>query len=628
MCLLFLYLLQLNKILSDMPVRPTSGKLLTSFLLHSIDDTECEVDSLPATGDGAFFFFVRSETPQDSLESQLEGMQQLFHAASRPSAIEGIYLEPNEIKEETLCYYERSALGDFEHGDNALFSCDHVYVEAEDKLSVNASAASDEESWSSFLDTPLLIFDDRYDGPGFWNFVDKLIRKRTASFKEQMYKVQMQGLAVPVIEGGADSGYTYDIFYSDTNSCDSSGDPEQRNATKYTIRDVNSLEEVLRKSQAYTHSVEKDVGLSHLVLHMRFSGEGQRKQNICLVRLRRHPVEEDSYRLLSAEVLKLLVEELSLASAEKEEQQDQLFQENGIREAFDCTRLTHIISKVIRKFYKACHSGDVPLFHWLTNLPAGILMRIKKDNETLVCLQMEPADCLQEAADVAVRMQEVNITRFLISGKVNAYRAGDQNHVKDKYTAEDLQEFVDEADDSSLSQRRKKLKVNRLYDMVSNSSRSREASRSNSADDEERLAQLDDDEGNREEEGNEADREEKDRQIIPDRKSRAEGNNNDGANEDVDDEKRNDSLEREQAETGRTSVSTAGSYAESWNTVDMGGSAARRRYRLRRKSRRRLLTPAFSDAPEEEAGQIALVADDFDSTSLRGSRSASVVSNE
>eukprot|EP00796_Vickermania_ingenoplastis_P010848 gene10848-7514_t len=586
------------------------GKLLTTFVLHvagAPETTEGVEKQLPAAGEGAFLFYLQQNEAPEPLDSQLGSLQAIFRDRKRKSAIDRIFLQPTNIEKETLCYFENSKGDKFEDGDNALFSCDHVFIEA--------NAASSEEgaptplgnaiSWDSFLESPLLIFDDRYSGPGFWNFVEELIRQRTSFFLDQSLKVQLQGLAVPVAEESIDAGYTYDVFYSETNRSSSDADREARNATKYTVRNIESLSDVLTKSEAYTTSIEKDVGRSHLVLHVRFSGEGKEKQNICIVRLRSLEGQPDvRHFLLSAEVLRLLVEELALASAEGEDALDSIvFQENGIKEAFDSTRLTHIISKVIRKSYASCQEQDKPLFHWLVNLPAGDLLNLTGSGEKMVCVKLPVSETLTEAVGVAVRLQDVNIARSEIteSGKFCIRKGKQRGAIEEE---EDNNDKVDDCmDDSILSLRRRKLKVKRLYDTLNN--RSKEVSRSTSEIQQENTLS-----GTGEHQTSEV------REELQESKSVEHIENN----------------EKEEFSVPRgTSVSTAGSlagsYAESWNTVDLGGSAARRRYRLKRKPRRKVVTPVFSDAPGEESGQIALVEGDFDSTSLRGSSAVRTRSN-
>lgn len=589
------------------------GKLITTFVLHAVnslnrDDPKEEKCCTFPPGDGAFIFYARQQNEAENLITQLERLQNAFQEQQRSSAIERIQLQPNNIERETLCYYENSKPGKFEEGDNALFSCDHMLLEKKETNSGTDEYTELYEegfSWDFFLESPLLVFDDRYNGAGFWKFVEELIRRRTQSFSGNCgFKVQLQGLAVPVAEESIDSGYTYDVFYSEANRSSSDGEHEVRNATKYTVRNIESLKDVLTKSEAYTASVERDVGRSHLVLHIRFSSENSDRQNICIVRLRELELPSESHNgVLSAEVLRLLVEELALASAEGDEGKDTLiFQERGIKEAFDCTRLTHIISKVIRKTYASCQANHVPLFHWLVNLPSGTLHEFSYCGETIVCMKMEPTNALSNAVNVGVRLQDVNITRSTITEAVEVYKSADKHEGlcanEDDYTD-------DCADDSSLSRRRRKLKVKRLYEMVNNSSQPRERG------DEGQSVQVEGEESKTEidEEASQAEMDEEESQGEVDEKLTPR-------------DKEHDSVAR--------TASTAGSYAESWNTVDLGGSTARRRYRLKRKPKRKCQTPVFSDAPEDESGQIALIEGDFDSTSLRGSsaaRSASVASN-
>lgn len=568
--------------------KPRGGKLLTTFILHADSQTPEKEDgdvSVPRAGEGAFFFYMNQKRDPDSLQQQLSSMQRIFKLKKRPTAIDRMRLKPVKIEKETLCYYENSENGNFDEGDNGLFSCDHIFVDAPSAKNSHLSSVND-ITWESFLESPLLFFDDRYNGPGFWKFVEEMLWKSTRSFEAGTVKIQLQGLAVPVAEESIETGYTYDVFYSKSERSPSDASTEARSAIKYTVRDIESLKEVLRKSEEYTTSVETDVGRCHLVLYFRLSGEGMEKQSICLVRLRELDTTSQSdsastpHLLLSAEVLRLLVEELSLASAEEEKDDYNVFQENGIRNAFDCTRLTHIISKVIRKFYHTCKEQDIPLFHWLVNVPSGQMKEINDGEDTLACIQMHPSLSLTEAVEVGVRLQDVNLTRSEITETVRGYNRSTKHSTinADEQSGED--DLND--DNSSLSRRRRKLKVKRLYERVGNS-RSDDPSRS-ASDANEKYSVGDDDET----------REGREELSVP------------------------------------RSVSTAGSYAESWNTVDLGMSAARRRYRLRRKPKRKITVPEVSEAPEEEAGQIPLVDGDFDSTSLRGSsvaRSSSTATN-
>lgn len=401
-----------------MPDFDSEGPTLVTTVFVNATEKQAALKSIPPAGEATYLFYLNQPQHVTPIDSQLRSLQEVLRDYQRKSAIDRIYMKKSLENQNTLCYVERTPPEQFKAEKNALFSCDHLVLNLHDSNGSQryiANRHGGEVQWDAFLSSPVLIFDDQYKGPGFWNFFEQLALRHAQWFNNGG-KMKIQGLGVPILEEDDDSNYTLDIF---ADGCGINDRPEAqgkeiRSATKTTVKDCDALKDLLKRGKDYIHSTEKVIGPYQEVFHIRFTEDNGKKKDICVVHLRSGK-DRSFGRRRSADVLRDAVEEISfLMYGEFVSTEDILSQETSIGRALHSTRLTFIVSKIILNAFQQCREKGIPLFHWLENLSRGELLKYKAGDSELFCIKINhKMKRLGYAVKLAVHLQKINLSYLI-----------------------------------------------------------------------------------------------------------------------------------------------------------------------------------------------------------------------
>lgn len=374
-------------------------------------------------------YFLDEALTKNSCDASVAIQKQLFYMKSLLSThsdevppLENLSRNPPAANEKTICYFE---FFEPKVTNVGLLNCAGPLLVGYPSMmrsmySGNVLNTGNNQWWdfvTRVFASNITVFDDRYQGPGFWDFLQLVVGQGAGDFSD--ISVQLQGLAVPSIEREKEEeGTGYDLFEG-YNNVKKPNSPDE--VSKCHVQHLADVCTVLSGVKALCDKREEAYGTSHLVFYITFAGQRkEHRKSVCIVRLREHDDSScaaEDYS--SAEFLQQLVSELAHAAPKDGRKVDvSLLNDERVEFPLTSSRLTHVLRKVIVRSFDG-RRGD-SAFHWVLNLPEATVLQ--EDALSPLCsleYDEEASTLVRNAVNLFITFQESNFD-YVMQGTSNA----------------------------------------------------------------------------------------------------------------------------------------------------------------------------------------------------------------